>query len=91
MGWGREMFQAEREWLPQFTGKELRAVDEINVPEGTVAVVEFHKVDGPPGPPRSWRLAPVELELLLAPFGFRSTACVDVGPANYLSLFTLWS
>ncbi len=34
----REMFEAEREWLPQFEGKELKAVEEIDVPEGTVAV-----------------------------------------------------
>lgn len=68
--------------------KTLAEVRRVLKPAGTVAVVEFHKVDGPPGPPRSWRLAPAELELLLAPFGFCSTACVDVGPANYLSLFT---
>jgi ubiquinone/menaquinone biosynthesis C-methylase UbiE len=71
--------------------KTLAEVRRVLKPEGTVAVVEFHKVDGPPGPPRSWRLAPAELERLLAPFGFRGTACVDVGPANYLSLFTLRS
>jgi ubiquinone/menaquinone biosynthesis C-methylase UbiE len=69
----------------------LAEVRRVMKPAGTVAVIEFHKVDGPPGPPRSWRLAPSELELLLAPFGFRGNACVDVGPAIYLSLFTLRS
>ena len=71
--------------------KTLAEVRRVLKPEGTLAVVEFHKVDGSPGPPRAWRLAPSELELLLAPYGFRSIACVDVGPANYLSLFTLRS
>lgn len=72
-------------------GKTLAEVRRVLKPEGTLAVVEFHKVDGSPGPPRAWRLAPSELELHLAPYGFRSMACVDVGPANYLSLFTLRS
>lgn len=71
--------------------KTLAEVRRVLKPEGTVAVVEFHKVDGPPGPPRSCRLAPSELDLLLAPFGFNRTACADVGATNYLSLFVLRS
>lgn len=67
----------------------LIEVRRVLKPGGTLAVVEFHKVDGPPGPPTAWRLTPAELELLLAPFGFCRTVCVDVGPANYLSLFSL--
>lgn len=69
--------------------KTLAEVRRVLKPEGTLAVVEFHKVDGPPGPPRGWRLSPAELELLLAPFGFCASICVDVGPGNYLSLFSL--
>jgi len=56
-------------------------------PEGRVAVVEFHKIDGPPGPPLAWRLAPQELEGIFAPLGFRHTGTAEVGPYNYLSLF----
>ena len=74
-----------QEGVAQITLTEVRRVLKRG---GSLAVVEFHKVDGPPGPPRSWRLTPSKLELLLAPFGFCRTTCVDVGPANYLSLFT---
>lgn len=68
--------------------KTLEEVRRVLKPEGIVAVVEFDKVDGPPGPPRSSRIAPSELDLLLAPCGFHCTACADVGATNYLSLFT---
>lgn len=70
-------------------GKTLEEVCRVLRPGGRIAVVEFHKVDGPPGPPRSWRLTPGELEQLLAPFGLRQCGWVDVGPLNYLALFTL--
>lgn len=32
-----EMFEAEKQWLPQFSGKKLNAVHQINIPIGTVA------------------------------------------------------
>jgi len=31
-----EMFEAEAEWLPQFKGKSLKKIEDIDVPEGTV-------------------------------------------------------
>ena len=31
-----EMFEAEKQWLPQFAGKTLRKIDHINVPADTV-------------------------------------------------------
>ncbi len=33
-----EMFEAERQWLPQFDGKSLREIDDIDIPAGTVGV-----------------------------------------------------
>ena len=33
-----ELFEAEKKWLPQFEGKALKTVEDINVPEGTVPV-----------------------------------------------------
>jgi len=56
--------------------------------DGLLAVVEFEKVDGPPGPPKHIRLNPQELETIVTRFGFQPTKMVDVGPYHYLSLFT---
>ncbi|MFZ5798892.1 MAG: class I SAM-dependent methyltransferase [Thermodesulfobacteriota bacterium] len=69
--------------------KTLAELRRVLRPEGRLAVVEFHKVDVPPGPPVEWRLAPDELADIVAPAGFQPFSCVDVGPLNYLSLFTL--
>ncbi|MEJ2698182.1 MAG: class I SAM-dependent methyltransferase [Desulfuromonadales bacterium] len=58
-------------------------------PGGRLAVVEFRKVEGPPGPPASVRLTPEDTEEFLRPFGFRKTGLSDVGPYNYLMTFAL--
>ena len=55
---------------------------------GTLAIVEFDKVAGPPGPPLNIRLNPEEVENLAAPYGFRKGRMTRVGPYNYLLLFT---
>jgi ubiquinone/menaquinone biosynthesis C-methylase UbiE len=56
-------------------------------PGGLLAIVEFDKIDGPPGPPRHIRLDPEEVETLVAPYGFRRHKTVKVGPYNYLITF----
>lgn len=58
-------------------------------PGGTLAVIEFKKIEGPPGPPLLVRLAPEEVERIVAPFGFEPKRVVELGPHNYLSLFVL--
>ncbi len=57
-------------------------------PGGALAVVEFDKVEGPPGPPLRIRLAPEEVEDLAAPYGFKRSRLARIGPYNYLVLFT---
>ena len=66
----------------------LQEAHRVLKPAGTLAIVEFDKVDGPPGPPRRIRLAPEEVEHLVVPYGFQKTRTVRVGPYNYLILFT---
>jgi ubiquinone/menaquinone biosynthesis C-methylase UbiE len=66
----------------------LKEAARVLKPGGTLAIVEFKKVEGPPGPPLHIRLAPDEVEKMAAPFGFKKTRLAEVGPYNYLVLFT---
>lgn len=68
-------------------GRVLAEIREIVRADGTVAVVEFHRIEGPPGPPLSWRLAPDKLVNIFAACGFQPLKYSDVGPFNYLSVF----
>jgi len=54
----------------------------------TLAVVEFQKIDGPPGPPISIRMTPEELESLISSYGFRKDRVVEVGPIHYAAMFS---
>ena len=53
----------------------------------TLAVVEFRKIDGPPGPPISIRMTPKELEALISGYGFKKNRVVEVGPIHYAAMF----
>lgn len=50
---------------------------------GTLAVVEFEKVSGPPGPPLSIRMSPEEVGGMLARYGFEKVKSFEVGPHHY--------
>jgi len=65
----------------------LRQVGRILKPDGLLAIIEFNKVEGKPGPPVQIRLSPAELDNLLAPYGFRLFKTVEVGPFNYLAIY----
>jgi ubiquinone/menaquinone biosynthesis C-methylase UbiE len=56
-------------------------------PGGKLAIVEFEKIDGPPGPSRQIRLDPEEVEELVTPFGFSRIKVKKLGPYNYLITF----
>ncbi|MEE4262111.1 MAG: methyltransferase domain-containing protein [Desulfobacteraceae bacterium] len=56
-------------------------------PNGILAIMEFKKIDGPPGPPRHIRLSPEQVDDLLTPFGYKREHFADVGPFNYLLLY----
>jgi ubiquinone/menaquinone biosynthesis C-methylase UbiE len=53
----------------------------------TLAVVEFQKIAGPPGPPISIRMTPEELESLVSGYGFKKDRVVEVGPIHYAAMF----
>lgn len=65
----------------------LQEIARVLKPQGLLAVVEFEKVDGPPGPPRAIRLSPAELDAVLDPHGYRLLATTPVGPYNYLATY----
>lgn len=62
----------------------LAEVARVLRPGGRLVLIEFDKVDGPPGPPKAVRLSPEEAGALVAPFGFRAGEPVRVGPFTYL-------
>lgn len=62
----------------------LREISRVLRAQGTLAVVEFKKIEGPPGPPLRVRLSPEEVEAILGPYGFRKVNGIEVGPYNYL-------
>lgn len=65
----------------------LPEIERVVKPGGILAIMEFMKMDGPPGPPRHIRLSPEQVDDLLTPFGFKQEHYADVGPHNYLLLF----
>lgn len=65
----------------------LREVKRVLKPNGLLAVIEFKKVEGPPGPPMKIRISPEELENILLSYGFRFVKTTEIGPYNYLSVF----
>ncbi|MBN1847797.1 MAG: class I SAM-dependent methyltransferase [Deltaproteobacteria bacterium] len=65
----------------------LKEIKRVLKPEGTLAIVEFKKIDSPPGPPIRIKLSPEELEKHLQPYSFDMTRMIDVGTFTYLALF----
>lgn len=67
----------------------LREITRVMKPNGKLAVVEFEKKAGPPGPAKEVRLSPEDVEKLLRPHGLTLVRTVDVGQHHYLSTFRL--
>ena len=66
----------------------LKEVARVLKPQGILAIVEFKKQDGPPGPPRAVRLRLEEVSMLLMPVGLlRFGPVVDLGPDLWFSQF----
>jgi ubiquinone/menaquinone biosynthesis C-methylase UbiE len=71
----------------QISSKVLQQVASMLKTDGILAIIEFKKIDGPPGPPKHIRLAPEEVARLLDAYGFRKKRITDLGPFTYLMLF----
>ena len=71
----------------QGEGTVLAECARVLKPDGKLAVVEFKKIDGPPGPPRRSRLASEEVEEFVVSHGFRKEREGEVGPYHYAMLF----
>jgi ubiquinone/menaquinone biosynthesis C-methylase UbiE len=72
------------------TGRGDRAVEEAArtlKDHGILAIVEFKKIPGPPGPPVGIRLDPDEVAAIVSPKGFVKNRSVDIGPYHYLMVF----
>ncbi|WP_413835886.1 class I SAM-dependent methyltransferase [Desulfobacula sp.] len=69
------------------SGAVLEQLTTILKPGGHLAVIEFKKTDGPPGPPITIRLSEDETEKMVTEYGFKRIKTVDIGEYNYLMLF----
>lgn len=73
-------------------GSDLETLHEVKrvlKPDGVLAVIEFKKIIGTPGPPFKVRIAPAELDETLRCEGFVPAIKqeVEIGPYHYLSLY----
>lgn len=66
----------------------LKEVARVLAPDGILAVVEFNKQDGPPGPPKAVRLSLQDVTIRLLPFGLiRFGGVVELGRHAYFCQF----
>jgi len=65
----------------------MKEIVRVVKPNGTLAVLEYKKTDGPPGPPKSVKLSPQEVDKILSSYGFKQERVTEVGPNHYLQIF----
>lgn len=68
-------------------GAVLKQIKTLLKPGGCLAVVEFKKIEGPPGPPAEIRLSEAEVEKMVTGYGFKKEKTADLGDYNYLMTF----
>ena len=62
----------------------MRELGRVIRPGGIFAVVEFKKIEGRPGPPFDVKVAPKDVEDIVAPYMFDAMGMDDVGEYHYL-------
>lgn len=69
------------------TDSVLKEIKTLLKPNGCLAVIEFKKIEGLPGPPVHIRLSEDEVEKIVTGYGFRKGKIADIGAYNYLMTF----
>jgi ubiquinone/menaquinone biosynthesis C-methylase UbiE len=65
----------------------LKDIKTILKPNGCLAVIEFRKIEGPPGPPVKIRLSEEEVEKMVTGHDFKKLKTADIGDYNYITTF----
>ena len=68
--------------------KVMKEIVRVMKPDGVLAIVEFYKKEGPPGPPKRVRLSPEDVDQMLSVYGFQQKRYTEIGPDNYLQIYT---
>jgi ubiquinone/menaquinone biosynthesis C-methylase UbiE len=66
----------------------MKEIVRVMKPNGILAIVEYHKKEGPPGPPKRVRLSPEEVVKILSVYGYKQNRYTEIGPDNYLQIYT---
>lgn len=72
----------------QVDREAMKEVVRVMKPEGILAIVEYKKIDGPPGPPKPVRLSPQEVDTLVSAYGFKQKRYTEIGDSHYLQIFS---
>lgn len=75
--------------LEKAANEAIKEAARVLKPNGLLAILEFKKIDGPPGPPIKIRISPDEVESIVKPYGFLKKTMKEVGAYNYLMTFDL--
>lgn len=65
----------------------LKEIFRVLKPNGTLAIIDFKKIDGPPGPPKSIRMTPEEVERIISKYGFKKKRVAEIGEYHYAVIF----
>lgn len=65
----------------------LKEIFRVLKPNGILSVVDFKKIDGPPGPPLSIRMSPGEVEEIISKYDFKKKRVAEIGEYHYAIIF----